>query len=303
MADLCLGTVQFGMNYGINNTLGQPSEEYVFEMLDTAIENGIHVFDTARAYGTAEVVLGHYFEARKNRNSVELISKLRPNVIEENETDVYGVIRREFEESLKRLHTDHLERYLLHTPEYIYQPQIVEGLRRLKEEKLVDHIGVSIYELQEGYAALKTPGIDSIQLPYSILDQRGMQEGFIQEAKSAGITVFTRSAFLQGLFMMDKERIPLHLQGVMPYLSRFEELLGQYKVDRVTALVSFVKWEKDIDYLVFGVDTKEQLLQDMAVGKIEGISEELMEKLKETFSDIEKSIIFPSLWSGGKRAE
>ena len=43
MAELCLGTVQFGMKYGINNTLGQPSEENVFEMLDTAFENGIRV--------------------------------------------------------------------------------------------------------------------------------------------------------------------------------------------------------------------------------------------------------------------
>lgn len=303
MADLCLGTVQFGMNYGINNTLGQPSEEDVFEMLDTAIKNGIHVFDTARAYGTAEAVLGHYFEARKNRDSIEVISKLRPNVIRENETDVYGVIRREFEESLKRLHTDHLERYLLHTPEYIYQPQVLEGLRRLKEEKLVGHIGVSIYGLQEGYAALKMAGMDSIQLPYSILDQRGVQEGFIHEAKSAGVTVFTRSAFLQGLFMMDKGCIPPHLQGVAPYLSQFEELLGQYHVDRVTALVSFVKQEKDIDYLVFGVDTKEQLLQDIEAWKRKEIPEGLMEKLKEAFSDVEKSIIFPSLWSNGKRAE
>lgn len=303
MAGLCLGTVQFGMKYGINNTLGQPSEEYVFEMLDMAIENGIHIFDTARAYGTAEVVLGHYFEARKNRNSVEVISKLRPNVIEENETDVYSAIRREFEESLKRLHTDYLEGYLLHTPGYIYQPQIVKGLRRLKEEKLVGHIGVSIYELQEGYAALQREGIDYIQLPYSILDQRGVQEGFIQEAKSAGVTIFTRSAFLQGLFMMDKARIPPYLQGAAPYLSRFEELLDLYQIDRITALVSFVKQERDIDYLVFGVDTKEQLLQDIAACNRKGIPEELMEELKETFSGIEKSIIFPSLWSNGKRAE
>ena len=303
MAGLCLGTVQFGMEYGINNTLGQPSEEHVFEMLDTAIENGIYMFDTARAYGTAEAVLGRYFESRKNRDSVEVISKLRPNVIEENGADVYSTIRREFEESLKRLHTDYLEGYLLHTPEYIYQPQIVKGLRRLKEEKLVGHIGVSIYGIQEGYAALQREGIDYIQLPYSILDQRGMQEGFIHEAKAAGVTIFTRSAFLQGLFMMDKERIPPHLQGVAPYLSRFGELLSQYNVDCVTALVSFVKQEKDIDYLVFGVDTKEQLLQDIAVWERKGIPEGLMEKLKETFSDIEKSLILPSLWSNGKKAE
>ena len=75
MAELCLGTVQFGMKYGINNTLGQPSEENVFEMLDTAFENGIRVIDTARAYGTAETVLGRYFASGKNVYTVKIISK------------------------------------------------------------------------------------------------------------------------------------------------------------------------------------------------------------------------------------
>ena len=59
LAKLCLGTVQFGMKYGINNQEGQPTEEACFEMLDIAIEKGIDVIDTARAYGTAEIVLGN----------------------------------------------------------------------------------------------------------------------------------------------------------------------------------------------------------------------------------------------------
>lgn len=303
MAKLCLGTVQFGMEYGINNTLGQPSEEDVFEMLDTAIENGIHVIDTARAYGTAEIILGRYFEARKNADSIKLISKLRPNIIEENEADICGAVRRECEETLGRLHVKQVNGYLLHTPEYIYQPQIIEALRALKEEKLVEHIGVSIYELREGYAALKMGGIDYIQLPYSVLDQRGMQEGFIQEAKKAGVTVFTRSAFLQGLFMMEKEKIPKHLNHAIPYMVRFEKLLDKYGVNKLDALMHFVLQEKEIDYLVFGVDTREQLLQDIGVCQGNGIPKELIGELKEAFVDIEKSIIFPSLWSNGKKAE
>ena len=52
VSELCLGTVQFGMKYGINNKTGQPSEEACFEMMDLAISRGIQVIDTARAYGT-----------------------------------------------------------------------------------------------------------------------------------------------------------------------------------------------------------------------------------------------------------
>lgn len=303
MAELCLGTVQFGMKYGINNTLGQPTEEAVFEMLDTAIENGINVIDTARAYGTAEILLGRYFENKKGVDSLRVISKLRPNVVSDGEKDVWGVVRRELEDTLRRLCIQRLDGYLLHTPQYIYNKQIVESLRKLKEEHLIKYAGVSIYDLEEGYAALETEGIDYIQLPYSILDQRGTQSDFIRKAKERGVVVFTRSAFLQGLFMMNQETVPEHLKHIIPYLDKFDELLKKYSIDKVAALIHFVKQEKDIDYLVFGVDTKEQLLQDIDTFNHDSVPEELIEELKKEFVNIEKSIIFPSLWSNGKKAE
>lgn len=302
MAELCLGTVQFGMKYGIANTLGQPSGEDVFLMLDTAIEHGIHVIDTARAYGTAEIILGEYFESRRNADSLKVISKLCPNVIEKGEQDIYGVIRDELENTLSRLHLSRLNGYLLHTPQYVYDEEIIMALQKLKEEKLVEHIGISIYDLEEGYAALDIGGMDYIQLPYSILDQRGIQKEFIQKAKGAGATVFTRSAFLQGLFMMDKQKIPTHLQHVIPYLKKFESLLEKYSADKLDVLIHFVADELDIDYLVFGVDTREQLLQDINSYQTKAIPQALVKELKESFFDIEKSIIFPSLWSNGKKA-
>ncbi len=303
MAQLCLGTVQFGMKYGINNTLGQPAEEKVFEMLDTAIEGGIRVIDTARAYGTAEILLGRYFENRKDIDSLQIISKLRPNIIDDHAADCYSIVRKEFEDSLKRLRLQSLDGYLLHTPQYIYNSEIVKSLQRLKAERLVNHIGVSIYDLQEGYAALETEGLDYVQLPYSILDQRGVQEGFIPKAKEKGMTIFTRSAFLQGLFMMENEHIPAPLKHVAPYLITFENLLKKYNIDKTAALLKFVCQEKNIDYLVFGVDTNEQLLQNMHICKKQKIPDAFMEEVKHTFVNIEKSIIFPSLWADGKKAE
>ncbi|MCI8949017.1 MAG: aldo/keto reductase [Lachnospiraceae bacterium] len=303
MIKLCLGTVQFGMKYGINNQSGQPSEEECFEMLDIALENGIKTIDTARAYGTAETIVGNYLEYRNCKHKVEIISKLCPNVIEANEKDVYSVIRKELEGSLKRLHISQLNGYLLHTPEYIYNEKIIQTLFRLKNEKLIQNIGVSIYDIKEGDEAIKK-NLDYVQLPYSILDQRGMESGFIERAKKSGLTVFTRSAFLQGLFLMNLEKVPNYLEHAKPYLEFFESLTKQYNKSKIELLIHYVKDLKEIDYLVFGVDNKNQLIEDMAVFNSDMIREEnLFKEIKKIYNQVDNSIILPSLWSNGKKVD
>lgn len=303
LANLCLGTVQFGMNYGINNQEGQPTQEACFEMLDTAMENGINVIDTARAYGTAEIVVGDYLEYRKCCQDMKIISKLRPNIIEPYEKDAYSVIRRELEGSLERLHVQRLDGYLLHTPEYIYDERIVEALFRLREEHIVQNIGISIYNMDEGYEAIRK-GMNYIQLPYSVLDQRGVQSGLIREAKKADMTVFTRSTFLQGLFLMDIDKIPNYLEHAKPYLKHFEKLTEEYKIGKIELLLQFVKEAKEVDYLVFGVDSKSQLLEDIKEFQTNTtIDQSLIRKIKEFFIQVEDGIILPSLWSNGRKAE
>ena len=103
MTQLCLGTVQFGMNYGINNQIGrQPTWEESFDMLDYAIENGIDTIDTARAYGETELVLGEYLrENSRHKSNVKIISKLRPNCI--NNRDVMGTVEKELTDTLNRI--------------------------------------------------------------------------------------------------------------------------------------------------------------------------------------------------------
>ena len=302
MAELCLGTVQFGMRYGINNRDGQPVEGQCFEMLDMAAQNGMRFLDTARAYGTAELVLGEYFKAGKNAGQFKVISKLRPNIIEENEKDVRGVIQRECENTLSRLGITCLDGYSCHTPEYIYKSEIIDALRNLKEQKLVSNIGISIYSLKEGWAALDK-NLDYIQLPYNIFDQRGIQQGFIKQAKQAGITVFARSPFLQGLLLMEKERVPEYLKHAVPYLVKFEKITEKFHIDKAEMLIRFVLGERDIDFMVFGVDTKEQLRQNMENAKKGALPDEIMQEIKDCFVDLEEGILIPSLWSNGRKAE
>lgn len=302
--ELCLGTVQFGMKYGINNHAGQPSKEQVFGMLDAAITNQISVIDTARAYGEAELLLGEYFSSYNSKavERVSVISKLRPNSVDIG-ANAYDVVFSECESSLVRLHIDRLDGYLLHTPEYIYREDILEALLRLKEQGYVNNIGVSIYGISEGDEAIKSGVIDYIQLPFSVLDQRGSKTSFIDRAKKAGITIFTRSAFLQGLFMMDHKNIPDYLQKAIPFLDEFESIISEYEVDRVTALLQFVKSETGIDYLVWGVDSVEQLIEDINCFREGSVPVEMIDKIKERIDCLDDGIIIPSLWSGGRKAD
>ena len=78
--ELCLGTVQFGMDYGIKGQK-QPSVERAVEMLEYATHNGITTIDTANAYGTAEDVVGVFLSKKTvSRDKLFIISKFRPNL-------------------------------------------------------------------------------------------------------------------------------------------------------------------------------------------------------------------------------
>jgi aryl-alcohol dehydrogenase-like predicted oxidoreductase len=63
ISKICLGTAQFGLEYGINNQVGKPVESEVFKILDYANQQGVYNLDTADKYGSALEVLGAY---RKN---------------------------------------------------------------------------------------------------------------------------------------------------------------------------------------------------------------------------------------------
>ena len=74
ISKLSLGTVQFGLNYGIANISGQPTQDEVNKIVNYVIDNGITCFDTAQAYGDSEIVLGQTIETKEN---IFLISKLK----------------------------------------------------------------------------------------------------------------------------------------------------------------------------------------------------------------------------------
>ncbi len=301
---LCLGTVQFGMKYGIANQIGrQPTWEESFAMLDEAVSSGIDTIDTARAYGEAELVLGEWLKNNPENKQLNFISKLRPNVIDETASDIEGIVEKEICDTLHRLDIIKLDGYLLHTPEYIYRSDIVAALVHMKERGFTDHIGISIYDIKEGEAALDTGVIEYLQMPYSILDQRGVKEQFLKKCKDKGVITYTRSAFLQGLILMKEDSIPSNLENVKPYMHKLDQILSKYDIDNTMAVLQFVKAHEDIDYLVFGVETVNQLKEDIYRFNEGIMPEECVKEIEDSIGRIDDSVIFPSLWSNGRKAE
>lgn len=293
---LVLGAVQFGLDYGINNPQGKPTREKSLAMLDFAYAQGIRIFDTASAYGDAEEILGEFMSSRHLTDKIKIITKLKPNIIQETAGEPYEIILGNLSLSLARLKREYVDGYLFHTPAYIKDEKLVACLSRLKDQGLVKNIGVSIYEAEDAIYAAKLAAVDYIQIPYSILDQRLSQTDFFKLARANHKTVFARSAFLQGLFFMPEDKIPAQLSEVKAYFKELDGIIAKYGLSRQEAALLFSGQNPEIDYVVFGVDNLDQLKEDLKIAQLSIDCEPCIKELKNKFIAIEKKIIFPSLW-------
>ena len=293
---LVLGTVQFGLDYGINNQHGKPSRKKSLQMLDFAYEKGIRIFDTAYAYGEAEKILGKFSQNRNLGEKIKIITKLKPDILAESKGAVYDIIASNLEESLHRLKRNYVNGYLFHSPAYIRDEKLVDVFRRLKSQGLVENIGVSIYEEEDAIYAAKLGEVDYIQIPYNIFDQRLDKTNFFTLTRKNGIKVFARSAFLQGLFFMPGEKIPPSMGKAKFYLKELDKIIGKYHLSRQQAALLFSLKNKSIDYVVFGVDNIEQLQEYINIARRNINCQRCVNELGRKFNNIKKNIISPNLW-------
>ena len=289
--ELCLGTVQLGMKYGIKNELDrQPTEEESFAVLQAAQKGGIEYLDTASAYGEAELLLGRF---GVEQAGFRVISKLHPRL--DKETDE-NTVQREIEASLRRLRLRQLYGYMLHRAESMENGAIVRGMIEAKENGYVEHIGVSVYEPEEAIRVVESGVWDMVQIPYNVLDQRLDATDFFELAEKKHVKVFARSAFLQGLLLMEPNHISPNLKKARPYIEKFRQIISQYQCSPEEGAMLYSYCHSGIDYVVFGVDTAMQLVQNLELcGKAEGF-DDCWKELHGAFTDVPREILVPSLW-------
>lgn len=294
--ELCLGTVQFGMDYGI---LGQkkPSLEDALSWMDYATQNGVHAIDSAKAYGDAEFVVGEFLKKKTiPRDRLFISTKLRPNILDEAAASDYErIIEEEIKSQLQALHTDYVDAYMFHSARYALDNAKLEAIKRVSEKGYARKCGVSIYEPEEAYACFDSGSVDFIQAPYSIFDRRMKISGVIDKAGAVGCEMHTRSAFIQGLIVMEEEQAPEFLSGAKPIVKRISQLCREEGVGRVQMAMQYVKREASISRLVFGVDSLKQLKEDIDMFH-EDVSENIFRRFEKEFADIKADIVMPSLW-------
>lgn len=251
---LCVGTVQFGLHYGVTNQAGQVPEEEVSRILDLAASSGIKLLDTAQAYGTAESVLGRCWPTDAPRR---LISKLAA-----------GADRQSWEESLitsmERLQTQTLDGFLLHQASDLLAPDgedLLDWLEGLRERGLVERIGISIYDATD-LDGLPLNRLQLVQLPLSVYDQRLIRDGTVARLHDLGIAVHVRSVLLQGLLLQSPEHWPAHLSPAFRnHHARWMERLGLKGVSPLTGALGFVRGCEDVEAVLCGVVSRKELVE------------------------------------------
>ncbi len=256
---LALGTVQFGLDYGIANPTGQTPAAEVASILTLAGQNGISLLDTAASYGNSETVLGGAMPAG---HSFAIVSKTRAFGLPTIAADDAAALEADFMASLERLGVTRLYGLLLHHCDDLLVPggeRLLAAMLALKERGLVDKIGVSVYDREQIEKVLADFTIDLVQLPLNVLDQRLESGNYLQTIKRADIEIHARSVFLQGLLLMPPEELSDYFEPIRPLMQDYWAALGASGMTAVEAALAFVRRNKNIDQVLVGVTSRNEL--------------------------------------------
>lgn len=282
---IILGTVQFGLDYGINNNNGKPSKEQVFKMLELASESGIEILDTADAYGNASEVLGEF-------------NKLYPGCFRINTKfkDDHNPIDEQVARSLERLNVSSIKTYFFHSfADFMNNPGLFIELGNLKEKGYIQKTGVSVYENDEFEIAINTKEVDVIQFPFNLFDNRFQRGELMRLAKENGKELQIRSVFLQGLFFKPLEDITSKLLPLKPYLKIVSDLANEYNLSMENLALLYGYSQPEIEHIIIGVDNTLQLQKNLDALHL-NISSEIIEKVNE-INVRETELLYPKNWN------
>jgi uncharacterized protein len=282
---LILGTVQFGLDYGINNPAGKPTKEQVFQIFEQAAKAGVSVLDTADVYGNASELIGEFFASSSTRFDINTKFKA-----EEGKS-----ITEQLHNSLQLLNTDKVNVYFYHRfDEMVNFPETLVELGKLKSQNLINKIGVSVYGNDELEIAVNTPAIDAIQLPFNLLDNYSQRGELLKQAKQKGKEIQVRSVFLQGLFFKELNSYPEYLSPLKPYVQTIQQIGTDSNTGMEALALAYALSQPEIDNVLIGVDTLEQLNTNLSYANTtlsaESISQINAIKVAET------ELLYPKNW-------
>lgn len=255
---LALGTVQFGQSYGVADDGGPPREADIAAILQACRGTGIDIVDTAPLYGRCEAILG---AVPGGLSAFRVITKTGHFSDEADIADPARGVRATLLSSLRDLRSPRVAGLLVHNPRdalATWGDALIDAMQRVRDDGLVEKIGLSVYEPSDLAAFARLDDIDLVQLPLNLFDQRMVRSGWVARLKDRGIEVHARSAFLQGLLCMDPARVPAGLAPAVPLLQRFHAARDGAALSAPAACLAFLAAVAEVDAVVVGVKSLAQ---------------------------------------------
>jgi aryl-alcohol dehydrogenase-like predicted oxidoreductase len=257
---LILGTAQIGMDYGINNKRGKISKSEAFEIFEYAFDNGIEYLDTAPVYGDAQQIIGEYHHLYPTKK-FKIITKIPSGYSFEKIENLIDEFLLEMNvSSIDVIHFHSINDYLN------TEKNLLNGIiSSLKKNNKVKSFGVSIYENSDAELLLLDTNINIIQLPFNLLDNLNCRGSLLKDSNLSGKKIHSRSAFLQGLFLMESSKVPF--DDLKPYIEEAKAISTRFDVPIDELALQYCLNQNLIENVLIGVDSLAQTIKNISIAR------------------------------------
>jgi len=266
---LCLGTAKIGMpDYGFSD--GNKLDDPVY-FLSKSIELGVGFIDTSPRYGNSEELVG---QALKNVTNKPFVSTKIDNLISGSYKTPDHMLS-SIEDSIRKMSVKPEVCYLHQNQiEIISDKYVHEGIRLLKDNKLINSIGTSVYSKEELMYTLDCGIFDWIQIPVNITDT-----SFYNEILEHGsdIKISVRSVFLQGIMLNSSwaRQAVFKSKALIAMLRNINEVCLRNGISIQELSVSYLSLLGRVNQIIIGTTSIDKLKDNIASTKI-NVNEEVL---------------------------
>lgn len=282
---------------------GDHDLQTVVDTICEAPKLGVNLIDTAPGYnfGNSEKILGMALQ-KMNREDVKIITKCGVTWDQEMKGDLFnkvnGIqlyknlnsdsIKREIEESLKRMGTDYVDVYMTHwqsiegSEYYVPIQKTMEVLNDLKAQGKIKAIGAANVDIKQIQEYLKHGELDIVQAKYSILD-RGIEDEIIPCCRENGVTIQAYSPLEMGLLSgtMPRDYKPVgaqipkkwfqpdNMQKAMDVMDQWKPLCEKYNCTIANLALAWILAQGEFINLLSGSTTVDQIKENVKSTELE----------------------------------
>ena len=287
---LVLGTVQMGLDYGVNNKTGKINTAESIRILEYAYEHGVRMLDTAEAYGSAHQVIGEYHKLHPS-HQFNIITKV-PKQLDND------LVQSKVEQYLKDLNISKIHLLMCHDfATYRQNNDLAKCLLALKNSEIVDQVGVSVYTNAQVMNLLSDVNkVDVIQLPYNLLDNMYQRVIALECMKLQDVSAHTRSPFLQGMFFLDEKSGNKTYQFLEKNIKELKSIANSAGVSMYELALQYSFVNSFSDAVIIGVDSLDQLKLNFRALSNKVLSRDIIDRI-DKIEVVNPDLLNPSLWN------